>query len=348
MENQEQFLISFAIPTYNFGKFIEETVRSVEDGVEILKLNQFEIVILDGGSTDQTDEVVQTLSEEYKNIRYIKQATRGGIDRDINTVAELTTGKYIWLFSADDLLVPGWDKYIIPLLSTEAELFLVPAILCNIKMIPLRPNPIFLNCEGDNPIEFEISPENDSLVNYLNRAATLEALFSFLGAILVKADFWRSLPAREDYYGSCWAHCTRLIPGFFKNIRVTYLNQFLIKKRGENDSFMENGLIARIGIAVNGWGKIINEFFTENRHKQILFDKLRKDMPILLFVYAKISAKEKNEIKRLNAMAKFLLIESCPTSTTKFNYFIYRLTPASPLLNAIILPFLPTLKPHEA
>lgn len=348
MENQnptdQRPLLSFAIPTYNFGRFIAETIKSIEDGSEILKLNQFEIVILDGGSTDQTDEVVQSLSEKYKNIRYIKQEKRGGIDRDINTVAELTSGIYIWLFSADDVLEPGWDKYIVPLLNEENDLLLVPAILCNIQMKPLRSNPIFLNCVGDGPVQFEISTRNNSVANYLNQAASLEALFSFLSAVLVKADFWRSLPAREDYYGSCWAHCARLIPGVISYSRITYLNRFLIKKRSGNDSFLENGFVARLAITVDGWNKIINEFFVENGHKQILFDKLRKDMPILLFIYAKISAKKKDEIDRLNNMVRFLFKESYPIPLTKLCYWGYRLTPASPLLNAIILPFLPTLK----
>ena len=91
----ERPLLSFAIPTYNFGKFIAETVKTIEDGAEILALSQFEIVILDGGSKDDTGNIVYGLAEKYKNIRYIKQAERGGIDRDINSVAEMTMGKKI-------------------------------------------------------------------------------------------------------------------------------------------------------------------------------------------------------------------------------------------------------------
>jgi glycosyltransferase involved in cell wall biosynthesis len=215
MVTKKQLLLSFAIPTYNFGRFIAETVKTIEDGAEILAPSQFEIVILDGGSKDNTGDVVHMLAELYKNIRYIKQSERGGIDRDINTVAEMTMGKYIWLFSADDLLECGWDKYIVPLLGGGGDLFLVPATLCDIQMSPLRPNPIFRGCTGQEPIEFDISPGNDSLCNYLNRAATLEAMFSFMGAVVVNANVWRSLPEREDYFGSCWAHCARLMPFFF-------------------------------------------------------------------------------------------------------------------------------------
>ncbi|MFA6176129.1 MAG: glycosyltransferase family 2 protein [Phycisphaerae bacterium] len=340
----KQLLLSFAIPTYNFGKFIAETVKTIEDGAEILASSQFEIVILDGGSKDNTDDIVHMLAERYKNIRYIKQAERGGIDRDINTVAEMTTGKYIWLFSADDLLESGWDKHIVPLLDKGGDIFLVPAILCDIKMSPLRQNPIFQGCQGQEPIEFDISPENDSLGSYLNNASTLEALFSFMGAVVVNANVWRALPERKDYFGSCWAHCARLAPLFFRKTKITYLNRFLIKKRGGNDSFMENGLVVRIEIAVDGWGRIISEFFVEASFRQVLYKALRKDMPILLFIYAKISARKMCGIKRLNSMARLLYTERSPSLATRISYFIYRLVPASTVLNAVISPFLPVLK----
>ena len=340
---KKQPLLSFAIPTYNFGKFIAETVKTIEDGAEILAPSQFEIVILDGGSKDNTNDVVHALAELYKNIRYIKQAERGGIDRDISTVAEMAMGKYIWLFSADDLLERGWDKYIVPLLDGGGDLFLVPAMLCDIRMSLLRLNPIFRGCTGQESIEFDISPGNDSLGNYLNRAATLEALFSFIGAVVVNANVWRALPERPDYFGSCWAHCACLMPLFFRKTKITYLNRFLVKKRRGNDSFLANGFIARIAITVDGWDRIIREFFVEASLRQVLYSILRKDMPILLFIYAKISAKKTCEIERLNSMVRLLYTERSPSSTTRINYLFYRLTPASAVLNAMIFPFLPVL-----
>ena len=336
-------LLSFAIPTYNFGKFISETVKTIEDGAEILAPSQFEIVILDGGSKDNTNEVVHKLIEKYENIRYIQHTERGGIDRDMNTVANLTRGKYIWLFSSDDLLEPGWDKSISPLLEKGGDVLLVPAMLCDIKMSPLRPNPIFKDCTGQDPVEFDISPHDNSLNNYLNRANTLEALFSFMGAVLVNANIWRSLPERTDYFGSCWAHCVRLTPLFFRKTKIIYLNQFLIKKRSGNDSFMENGIIARIAIAVDGWDRIIQEFFNNTAFQQKLYNALRKDMPILIFIYAKISAKDSSGIKQLNSMARLLYTERSPSSNTKFKHLVYRLTPASSILNAITAPFVPLL-----
>jgi abequosyltransferase len=337
-------LLSFAIPTYNFGRFIAETVKSIENGAEMLEPSQFEIVILDGGSNDNTEEVVRSLVELYQNIRYIKQSERGGIDRDMNTAVGLACGKYIWLFSADDVLVCGWDRYIVPLLNRGGDIFLVPAILSDIGMKPIRKNPIFKDCTGKEPIEFDISPENDSLDNYLNHVATLEALFSFMGAVLVDSNAWRALPAREDYFGSCWAHCARLMPIFLNRTKIIYLNRFLTKKRLWNDSFLIDGFVARIAISIDGWDRIIREFFVNASHRQMLYGILRKDMPILLFIYAKISAQNTYDIEHLNAMARLLYAEQITSPVTRINYLLYRLIPASAALNAIIKPLLPALK----
>lgn len=337
----KQLLLSFAIPTYNFGKFISETIRTIQNGVQILSPDQFEIVILDGGSIDNTAEVVQSLSKQYGNIRYVKQQERGGIDYDMNKVASLAEGEYIWLFSADDQLVTGWDRFLLPQLETKPDIILVPAVLCDIKMQPLRKNPIFKEPDGIGAVQYCLDGGSQSLTKYLNRMVTLEALFSFMSAIVVKRSLWNELDVREDYYGSCWAHCARLMPLLFRNTTITYLNKYLILKRGGNDSFMENGFIARIGIAVDGWLRIIQEFFDNEEQRKILSDALRRDMPILLFIYAKITAKNKTDIERLKLLAMQLYSVPNMPWTIRLLYIIFRITPATPVLNRIANPLLP-------
>lgn len=335
-------VVSFAIPTYNFGNFIAETVESIAKGAEMMRPDQFEIVILDGGSTDDTEGVVRRLMREFPNVRYAKQLARGGIDRDMNTVVDSTRGEYIWLFSADDLLERGWDRYVLPVLNAGRDLVLVPATLCDIGMSVLRRNPI-LRTDADGVVEFALAPGNGVLDRYLRAATTLEAVFSYMSSVVVKARIWRELRAREDYFGSCWAHCARLMPLLFKQTTITYLNRFLIRKRSGNDSFMANGLVARIGIAVDGWDRIIQEFFAAPMQKDLLYAALRRDMPIGLFLYAKISARSAAEIKRLNDMARLLYIQRSPSAATAKKHLLYRLIPASAAINAVLKPFLPTL-----
>jgi abequosyltransferase len=337
-------LISFAIPTYNFGAFIGETINTIETHTNTLTEDQFEIVVLDGGSNDQTDEVMEELGSRYRNIRYIKNSGRGGIDKDLNSVAEAAQGEFIWLFSADDLLVPGWDTQLAPLLSGQSDIVLVPAVLCDFQMKPLRPNPIFTLHDDTDPITFDFTSDDSTLDHYLSNIATLEAMFSFMSAIVIKRSLWHSVPVREDYFGTCWAHCARLMPLFHSNLTITYLNRYLINKRGDNDSFMEHGFVNRIGIAVNGWERIINEFFDNSNHRQLLFSALRKDMPLLLFIYAKVTANAKDEVNKLDRMLDTLYKDIQLPFRKRLYFLIYKAMPTSRLLNRFIQPLMPHLK----
>ena len=232
-------MLSFVIPTYNFGKFIGETVTSITEGVASIGQKDYEIIILDGGSNDETNDVVANLASKYKNIIYKKNSTRGGIDRDLNEVAGMASGNYIWFFSADDILVSGWDLVIAPLLSKKNDIYLVPAELCDLQMKVLRKNPIFRIVEDNKSFNFSFDFDKAAIRSYLEKANTLEALFSFMSSIIIKKAIWDELKDRPDYYGSCWAHCAKIIPTLFGRVTIEYVNQYLIKKRGGNDSFME-------------------------------------------------------------------------------------------------------------
>src|SRR2546429_1102168 len=95
--------LSICIPTYNYGAFIATAIRSVFAD----RHPEIEIVVLDGGSTDTTKDVVQKLAAGQPFVKYIHQSERGGIDSDLSRCVELASGEYCWLLSADDALVPG-------------------------------------------------------------------------------------------------------------------------------------------------------------------------------------------------------------------------------------------------
>jgi len=335
-------LISFVIPTYNFGKYIEQTIRSINDGVNTLKLKEFEIVVLDGGSKDDTTIIIENLAQEYGNIRYQKNLQRGGIDADLNDAVELAVGKYIWLFSADDILINAWDVSLIPLLEKNNDVYLIPAKLCDINMKELRKNPIFSTKEYNKSKSYNFTGQDSEIKNYLEDALTLEALFSFMSSILIKRKIWYKLEKQEKYFGSCWAHSVRIIPIIYQNSNITYINQYLIYKRSGNDSFMEHGLVHRISIAVDGWGMIIEEFFKDKYIKQVLYKLLQKDISIILFIYAKISA-DKNEMNELNRMYNLLFNNWLEEDANTKWHWIYKLIPNSLLITKLIKPVLPFL-----
>jgi hypothetical protein len=132
-------------------------------------------------------------------------------------------------FSADDLLIPGGDEILVQRLQTGGDVFLVPAIRCGIAMSPLRRNPIFRDCVGEDPVEFRLTPDPASLEAYARRAMTLEAFVGFMTAVVVKAETWCHIRVRTDYFGTCRALGARLIPLLLQNGAIVYMNPEFFK-----------------------------------------------------------------------------------------------------------------------
>jgi len=93
-------LVSVCIPCYNSANFIAETLQSVIHQT----YNDLEIIITDGGSTDNTREIVQGFSDP--RIKYHRYEENYGIEYNWNKALSLANGKYIKLVCDDDILYP--------------------------------------------------------------------------------------------------------------------------------------------------------------------------------------------------------------------------------------------------
>jgi len=91
--------VSVVMTTYNYGRFLGEAIQSVLDQT----FQDWELIVVDDGSTDETSEVVASFPDP--RIRYIYQQNQGnaaGWNRGI----ELARGTYIAFLDADDLWLP--------------------------------------------------------------------------------------------------------------------------------------------------------------------------------------------------------------------------------------------------
>ena len=96
------------------------------------------------------------------------------------------------------------------------------------------------------------------------------------------------------------------------------------------------------------WSRIIEEFFTKPTNRQVLFSALRRDVSIILFIYAKLSSENEAELSRLKNMAHLLYSDSGLPATIKFYYRIFRLVPASPAFIRLMKPALPIPVPARS
>jgi glycosyltransferase involved in cell wall biosynthesis len=95
--------ISIVTPSYNQGRFIEQTILSV--------LNQgypnFEHIIIDGGSTDDTIEILK----RYPHLKWISEPDKGPANA-INKGFNIATGQIFAYLCSDDLYAEGVFNFI--------------------------------------------------------------------------------------------------------------------------------------------------------------------------------------------------------------------------------------------
>lgn len=90
-------LISIIIPVFNCEKSIKRTVDSIISS----GLIDYEIVIVNDGSTDNTASVCNNLCSQYRFIKYSEQKN-SGVSAARNRGISIATGEYILFFDADD------------------------------------------------------------------------------------------------------------------------------------------------------------------------------------------------------------------------------------------------------
>jgi glycosyltransferase involved in cell wall biosynthesis len=93
-------LFSIVIPTYNRASFIEKTINSVLNQV----YPNFEIIVVDDGSTDHTEEIVRSIKDP--RISYYKKKNEERA-KARNFGANLAKGDYINFLDSDDTLYPN-------------------------------------------------------------------------------------------------------------------------------------------------------------------------------------------------------------------------------------------------
>jgi abequosyltransferase len=183
--------LSICIATYNRGSFIGATLDSI-----ICQLTEnVEIVVLDGGSTDNTEQVVQLCQKHCPQLRYIRQSTNMGVDRDFARAVDCAKGEYCWLFSDDDLLKPGAIETVLKATRDQYALIIVNAEVLDADLSHIL-EPDRLRMAANRTYN---SNQNHSLL------ADCGKYMSFIGCVIIRRQLW-STREKEKYFGSYFIH----------------------------------------------------------------------------------------------------------------------------------------------
>lgn len=96
---ESQPLVSVIMPAYNAEKYIQKSIQSIIDQL----YNNWELLVIDDGSTDNTQQIVIGFSGKDDRIKLFKNENNKGLVQARNKGLELSRGKYIANLDSDDI-----------------------------------------------------------------------------------------------------------------------------------------------------------------------------------------------------------------------------------------------------
>jgi glycosyltransferase involved in cell wall biosynthesis len=198
-------MISVIIPTYNRAAFLPEAVDSVLQQT----FKNFELIVVDDGSTDETRQLLETHSGR---LRYHFQ-TNQGVSAARNQGLRLAQGRWIAFLDSDDFWLP--EK-----LGVQMDFFLKngEALICQTEEIWLRNGRRVNSCRKHQKPSGDVFAPSLYLCLISPSAVMIrKELFSSLGT------FDEALPACEDY--DLWLRIAAHYP-------VYLIDRPLVVKRG--------------------------------------------------------------------------------------------------------------------
>ena len=208
--------ISVIIPTFNRGKLIGNSIKSV--------LNQtfknIEIIVIDDGSTDNTKKVVEKFHND--KIKYIKLKENKGGSNARNIGIKMAKGQYISFQDSDDIFYPNkLEKQLENLVNKNSNLD-----FCKINVIYNESYSYFVPSEIREKRIFKGNFINE-LISFGNFISTQAILAKKL--LIKKYLFDPEMPRLQDY-----DLLLRMIP----KVKISYTKEVLVDLYIQKNSLM--------------------------------------------------------------------------------------------------------------
>lgn len=151
--------VSIIIPTYNYGEFIGDALRSVEAQT----LCDWECIVIDDASTDDTGAVVRQFAERDARFRYIRMEENGGVSKARNRGFAEATGTFIQMVDADDVIGPRKLEIQVGWMEEHPDVSVVYS-----DYMPFQSDPV-VSGMGAYRVDEEVSGAGDPIVARLLR-----------------------------------------------------------------------------------------------------------------------------------------------------------------------------------
>jgi len=188
--------ISIIVPNYNYGHYIEETIRSIL----LQKYPNLDLIIIDGCSTDNSIQIIKKYEDSIS--KWISEPDNGQADA-INKGLNLAEGEIECYLNSDDILMPN-------------SLFEVARLFLN------RADVIWL---AGASIYFEYQADDIIKIFYSKLSKMPDFIFNL--SIPQSSTFWRSFARKKVGFDTNYEFC--LDSAFFCKLFNLYGNPHIIK-----------------------------------------------------------------------------------------------------------------------
>lgn len=117
---KNKFMLSIIIPAYNLEKYISNCLNSV---LTQIKNDEVEIIIVNDGSKDKTENICNYYCQNYSFIKYFYQKN-SGVSSARNLGLSKAKGKYVWFIDGDDLIYPDSLNKILSVLNKNYDIII--------------------------------------------------------------------------------------------------------------------------------------------------------------------------------------------------------------------------------
>ncbi|NOX66391.1 MAG: glycosyltransferase family 2 protein [Chlorobi bacterium] len=113
-------IVSIILPTFNRAKYLSRSI----DSVIAQTYSQWELVIIDDGSSDNTQEMLKSYLDQYPNIKYFYHSNRGAA-LSMNEGIKRSGGEFITFLGSDDEYLSDHLKLRIEYFNSNKDVDLV-------------------------------------------------------------------------------------------------------------------------------------------------------------------------------------------------------------------------------
>jgi glycosyltransferase involved in cell wall biosynthesis len=258
--------LSICIATFNRGRFIGETLGSILSQAS----EEVEVVVADGASTDNTEEVVRGFAARYTHLRYTRLEKKGGVDQDYCKCVELARGEYVWLFTDDDLVKPDAVAAVLEACRGGFSLMVVNAEVRSMDLSQRIVDRRIL-AESDQVFSSEAFQRDDFL-------AAVGVYLSFIGCVVIRRDVWNQRE-KTRYYGTAFIHVGVIFQSPLPGKALVMAEPWIVIRYGNAE-----WVARKFGIWMFGWPDLIWSFsdYADWSKKKVTAREPWRSLPLLL------------------------------------------------------------------